>query len=312
MRWKILLTDGLAPITDQALLNSVELVDKKGISADELLEIVGDYEAIIVRGRTKITESVLSKAENLKVVGRMGVGVDNIDLQAAAEHGVTVVNAPVATTVSVAELTLGLMLSLMREIPKADAGMKAGEWLKKDLVGTELYQKTLGIIGIGNIGQAVSERALAFGMRVLALQRSRTSEEIQAAGAEPVDLETLLEQSDLITLHIPHVQGTHYILNEEAFSKMKDGVMIICAARGGVLDEKALLAALESGKVAGAALDVYETEPAGTNQLAMHPRVIATPHIGAQTKEAQLRAGDDILSEVVAALEEKPLRWKVA
>ena len=312
MRWKILLTDGLAPITDQELLNSVELVDKKGISADELLEIVGDYDAIIVRGRTKITESVLSKAENLKVVGRMGVGVDNIDLQAAAEHGVTVVNAPVATTVSVAELTLGLMLSLMREIPKADAGMKAGEWLKKDLVGTELYQKTLGIIGIGNIGQAVSERALAFGMRVLALQRSRTSEEIQAAGAEPVDLETLLEQSDLITLHIPHVQGTHYILNEEAFSKMKDGVMIICAARGGVLDEKALLAALESGKVAGAALDVYETEPAGTNQLAMHPRVIATPHIGAQTKEAQLRAGHDILSEVVAALEEKPLRWKVA
>jgi len=310
-KWKILLTDGLAPISDQELLNAAELSDQKGISAEELLAVVNDYDAVIVRGRTKITEAVLSAAPELKVVGRMGVGVDNIDLQAAKAHGVTVVNAPVATTVSVAELTLGLMLSLIRGFPKADSGLKSGEWLKKELVGTELYQKTLGVIGFGNIGEAVARRALAFDMHVIAFDPVRPAEEIQATGAQPVSFEDLLQQSDMITLHIPHISATHYLLNEAAFSMMKDNVMIVCAARGGVIEESALLAALESGKVAGAALDVFETEPPGAQPLLMHPKVIGTPHIGAQTKEAQLRAGHDILSEVIAALEEKPLRWKI-
>jgi len=274
MKWKILLTDGLAKISDQALLDSVELVDRKGITAEELLEEIDPFDAVIVRGRTKITDAVLNVAKNLKVVGRMGVGVDNIDLKAARSHGVTVVNAPVATTVSVAELTLGLMLSLIRGIPKADSGMKAGNWLKKQLRGTELYQKTLGVIGFGHIGESVAKRAMAFDMRVIAFDPIRSEDEIKAVGAEPVSFE-------------------------------------ICAARGGVIDEQALLAALESGKVAGAALDVYESEPPGTHSLPMHPNVIGTPHIGAQTKEAQLRAGFDILSEVVAALDQKPLRWKI-
>lgn len=311
MQWKILLTDGLAPISDQDLLDAVELVDRKGISAEELLEVIGEYDAVIVRGRTKITEDVLAAADNLKVVGRMGVGVDNIDLKAAGARDITVVNAPVATTVSVAELTLGLMLSLIRGIPKADAGMKAGQWLKKELVGTELYQKTLGVIGFGNIGEAVGKRALAFDMKVIAYDPVRPAGEIKSAGAEPVSFETLLKQSDIITMHIPHIKSTHHLLNEEAFSMMKDGVRIICAARGGVIEESALLAAIESGKVAGAALDVFESEPPGADPLPMHDKVVATPHIGAQTKEAQLRAGHDILSEVVAALEEKPLRWKI-
>lgn len=311
MQWKILLTDGLAPISDQDLLEAVELVDRKGISAEELLEVIGEYDAVIVRGRTKITEDVLAAADNLKVVGRMGVGVDNIDLKAAGARDITVVNAPVATTVSVAELTLGLMLSLIRGIPKADAGMKAGEWLKKELVGTELYQKTLGVIGFGNIGEAVAKRALAFDMKVIACDPVRPAGEIKSAGAEAVSFETLLKQSDIITMHIPHVKSTHYLLNEAAFSLMKDGVRIICAARGGVIEQSALLAAIESGKVAGAALDVFESEPPGADPLPMHEKVVATPHIGAQTKEAQLRAGHDILSEVVAALEEKPLRWKI-
>lgn len=311
MQWKILLTDGLAPITDQDLLDAVELVDRKGIDAEELLEVIGEYDAVIVRGRTKITEDVLAAADNLKVVGRMGVGVDNIDLKAAGARNITVVNAPVATTVSVAELTLGLMLSLIRGIPKADAGMKAGEWLKKELVGTELFQKTLGVIGFGNIGEAVGKRALAFDMKVIACDPVRPAGEIKSAGAEPVSFETLLKQSDIITMHIPHTKSTHYLLNEEAFSMMKDGVRIICAARGGVIEQSALLAAIESGKVAGAALDVFENEPPGAHPLPIHDKVVATPHIGAQTKEAQLRAGHDILSEVVAALEEKPLRWKI-
>lgn len=312
MQWKILLTDGLAPISDEALLAKVDLVDKKGISAEELLEVIGDYDALIVRGRTKVTEEVFAVGKNLKIVGRMGVGVDNIDLQAAKAHGVAVVNAPVATTVSVAELTLGLMLSLIRGIPKADAGLKAGQWLKKELVGTELYKKTLGVIGCGHIGEAVAKRALAFDLKVIAYDPVRPAAEIQASGASPVDLDTLLAQADLITLHIPHIPTTHYLLNAEAFAKMKPGVRIICAARGGVIEETALLDALNSGKVAGAALDVYETEPPGASPLAKHPLVVGTPHIGAQTAEAQLRAGYDIVSEVVAGLDKEPLRWRVA
>lgn len=311
MPYKILLTDGLAPISDQDLLNKVELADKKGISAEDLLKEIGNYDGVIVRGRTKITEEVLAAAEGLKVVGRMGVGVDNIDLKAAEAHGVTVVNCPVATTVSVAEHTLGLMLSLIRGIPKANSGMKAGEWLKKELRGTELYNKTLGIIGFGNIGEAVGRRALAFDMEVIASDPVRKPDEIKAAGAEPVDLDELLARSDLITLHIPHTKSTHHILDAEAFKQMKDGVQIVCAARGGVIDESALLAALESGKVAGAALDVFESEPPGEDPLVQHSNVIGTPHIGAQTREAQLRAGHDILSEVVAALDGEPLRWKI-
>jgi D-3-phosphoglycerate dehydrogenase len=311
MKWKILLTDGLAPISDPDLLASVELIDKKGISAEELLDVVPEMDAVIVRGRTKITEAVLAAGSKLKVVGRMGVGVDNIDLKAAAAHGVTVVNAPVATTVSVAELTLGLMLSLIREIPKADHTMKSGEWLKKELVGTELNKKTLGVIGFGNIGETVGFLAQAFGMHVIACDPVRPPEQIQAAGAEAVSYETLLERSDIITMHIPHIESTHYIVNEAAINKMKDGVLIICAARGGVIEESALLSALDSGKIAGVALDVFEKEPPGSDLLPMHPKVVATPHIGAQTKEAQLRAGYDIVSEVIAVLDEKPLRWKI-
>ncbi len=311
MPYKILLTDGLAPISDQNLLDQAHLADKKGISAEDLLDEIGEYDAVIVRGRTKVTGEVLAAGGNLKVVGRMGVGVDNIDLDAAEAQGVTVVNCPVATTVSVAELTLGLMLSLIRGIPKANAGMKTGEWLKKELVGTELYGKTLGIIGFGNIGEAVGRRALAFDMQVLAADPVRKPDEIKAAGAEPVALDDLLARSDIITLHIPHINATHYLLDAEAIRKMKDGVRIVCAARGGVIDQSALLAALETGKVAGAALDVFETEPPGTDPLILHPKVIGTPHIGAQTREAQLRAGHDILSEVIAALDGEPLRWKI-
>ena len=311
MTWKILLTDGLAPISDEDLLSQVKLDDQKGISAEDLLKVIDNYDAVIVRGRTKITEEVLSAAQNLKVVGRMGVGVDNIDLKAAKAHGVTVVNCPVATTVSVAELTMGLMLSLIRHIPRANAGMKEGNWLKKELKGTELFQKTLGVIGFGHIGEAVGLRAMAFDMKVLACDPIRPSEEIKAAGAIPVSFEELVEQSDIITMHIPHIEATHYLLNEETFKSMKDGVRIICAARGGVIDQSALLAALESGKVAGAALDVFEKEPPGEDPLVMHPNLICTPHIGAQTAEAQLRAGWDILSEVVAALDKQPLRWQI-
>ncbi len=310
--WKILLTDGLEENGKEILRASAEVVDQSGISADDLLKVVGEYDALIVRGRTKVTNAVFEAGKKLKVVGRAGVGVDNIDLEAAKAHHVTVVNSPLATTVAVAELTLSLMLSLVREIPRADASMKSGKWLKKEFEGRELYGKTLGVLGFGRIGSAVAARAKAFEMKILAYDPVVPAEEIRARGGEPVSLDDLLKQSDMITMHMPLTSESKHLLNREAFSKMKDGVYIVCAARGGVIDEDALLEALNSGKVAGAALDVFATEPPGETELVAHPHVIDTPHVGAQTVEAQTRAAHDIAEEVLNALAGKPLRWKVA
>ncbi len=310
--WKILLTDGLEENGQALMRASAEVVDQNNISADDLLKVIADYDALVVRGRTKVTAAVFDAAKKLKVVGRSGVGVDNIDLNAAKAHGVTVVNAPIATTVSVAELTMGLLLATIREIPRADAGMKNGKWLKKELEGVELYQKTLGVIGFGRIGAAVGVRAAAFGMRILGFDPLVSAVDIAKRGAQPVSFDDLLAQSDFLTLHIPLTADSKNMLNAEVFAKMKTGVRIVCAARGGVIDEDALLAALESGKVAAAALDVFTVEPQIQTALATHPRVICTPHIGAQTVEAQARAAEDIGSEVLAVLAGRPLRWKVA
>lgn len=310
--WKILLTDGLEENGKAILRSKAEVVDQSGISAEDLLNVVGDYDALIVRGRTKVTAAVFDAGKKLKVVGRAGVGVDNIDLAAAEAHGVTVVNSPLATTVAVAELTLSLMLSLVREIPRADASMKAGKWLKKEFEGRELYGKTLGVIGFGRIGSAVAARAKAFEMKILAYDPLVPAEEIAKRGGKQVSFDELLAQSDVITMHMPLTADSRNLLNAEAFNKMKDGVYIVCAARGGVIDEDALLEALNNGKVSGAALDVFATEPPGPTALVAHPRVIDTPHVGAQTVEAQARAANDIAEEVLNALEGKPLRWKVA
>lgn len=311
--WKILLTDGLEENGQAILREQAQVDDRAGITADELLAVVGEYDAMIVRGRTKVTPAVFSAAGGkLKVVGRAGVGVDNIDLNAAKEHGVTVVNSPLATTIAVAELTMGLMLSLVREIPRADSSMKAGKWLKKEFEGDELFGKTLGIIGCGRIGSSVAERATAFGMQVIGYDPLIPAETIRERHMEPVSFDELCARADVISLHVPLTNETRDILNESAFNKMKDGVRIVCAARGGVINEDDLLAALGSGKVAGAALDVFATEPPGATPLVTHPHVVCTPHIGAQTKEAQMRAANDIASEVLAALRGEPLRWKVA
>jgi Phosphoglycerate dehydrogenase and related dehydrogenases len=310
--WKILLTDGLEENGKEILRRSAEVVEKPTITAEELLAEVGEYDALIVRGRTKVTPAVFDAAKKLKVVGRAGVGVDNIDLAAARDHHVTVVNSPMATTVAVAELTLGLMLSAVRDIARADAGLKNGKWLKKELKGVELYNKTLGVIGYGRIGASVGQRAKAFEMTVLGYDPLLPADQIKARGAEPVSLDELLAKADFITMHLPLTADTRGMLNEAAFAKMKKGVYIICAARGGVIDEAALLAALNSGQVAGAALDVYATEPPGQTELVSHPKVVGTPHIGAETVEAQIRAAHDISEEVLAALASQPLRWKVA
>jgi D-3-phosphoglycerate dehydrogenase len=310
--WKILLTDGLEENGKAILRAAAEVVDQPGITAEELLKVVGEYDALIVRGRTKVTPAVFEAGKKLKVVGRAGVGVDNIDLVAAKDHKVTVVNSPLATTVAVAELTLSLMLAAVRETSRADASMKAGKWLKKEFEGTELYGKTLGVIGFGRIGSSVAARAKAFEMKVIAYDPMLSADEIQKRGGKPASLNEVLKQADMITMHIPLTPESRGMLNKEAFEVMKQGVYIICAARGGVIDEAALLEALNSGKVAGAALDVFAAEPPGLTELVAHPKVVATPHVGAQTVEAQSRAANDISEEVLNALAGKPLRWKVA
>ena len=308
---RVLLTDGLQESGKDLLSNSVECVDRKGISAEELLTDIPDYDGVIVRGRTKITKEVLNKAKNLKVIGRCGVGVDNIDLAAAKQKGVAVVNAPVATTTSVAELTLGMIFSLAREIPRASSGMKNGEWLKKSLVGVELRGKSLGIIGYGRIGAMVGKLASSAGMRINAFDLILKPESTFVDGGEIMAFEDVLRESDFITIHTPLTEVTHHLIDEDAFSKMKDGVFLVCAARGGIIDEQALLNALNSGKVSGAALDVFETEPPTNQDLIDHPKVIATPHIGGQTTDAQNQASMDIAGEVLAALNGEDLRWKI-
>jgi len=310
--FNILITDGLDETGQSVLRAASHLDDKTGISAPDLIKAVGDYDALIVRGQTKVAAAVFDAAKKLKVVGRAGVGVDNIDLESAKKHGVTVVNAPTSTTLAVAELTFGLLLAVAREIPRADTGMKKGEWLKKQLEGVELNGKTLGIIGYGRIGQEVGKRAAAFGMNVVAYDANIPEHKIKELGGEPVTLQELYDWSDFISVHTPLNIQTRDLIGPLAISEMKDGVRIICAARGGIIDEAALLAALNSGKVAGVGLDVFATEPPGLTELVKHPRVIATPHIGAQTAEAQVRAAEDIAHEVLAALNGKPLRWKVS
>jgi D-3-phosphoglycerate dehydrogenase / 2-oxoglutarate reductase len=310
-QFKILITDGL-DLTGQSILRAfAEVDDRNNISADDLLQVISEYDALVVRGRTKVTHSVIESASKLKVIGRAGVGVDNIDLEAAKKHGVTVVNAPMSTTLAVAELTFALLLALAREVPRADAGMKQGKWLKKELEGVELNGKTLGIIGFGRIGVEVGKRAAAFGMNVVAYDPLISEDDIKQRGAEPVSIQDLYAWSDFISLHLPLNVQTRDMIGPLAFSEMKDGVRVVSAARGGIIDEAALVAALNSGKVAGAALDVFGQEPPGLTDAVSHPRVIATPHIGAQTVEAQSRASEDIATEVLSALQGKPLRWKV-
>lgn len=308
--YNVLIADGLEENGQAILHSSARVDDRTSLSPQELFQVIEEYDALIVRSRTKVTPQLLDAAGRLKVVGRAGVGVDNIDLESARAHGVTVVNAPESTSLAVAELTLGLMLALARQIPRADASVKQGQWLKQELLGMELHGKTLGIVGVGRIGAGVAHRAAAFGMTVLGYD-SKSGQEVKSRGAEPVGLEELYARSDFISLHLPLTDDTRSMVAAHAFGQMKRGVRIISLARGGILDESALLDALESGQVAGAALDVFASEPPGASALVRHPNVIATPHIGAQTAEAQSRAAVDIANEVLAVLRGEPLRWKV-
>jgi len=307
MPHRILVTDGLAESGLALLRQEAEVIQ----SGD--LDGLGSVDALVVRSRTAVSREVLTAASpRLRVVGRAGVGFDNIDLGAARELGVIVVNAPGAVTTAVAELTLALMLSLARRVHQAHASLQRGEWRKAELHGVQLQGKTLGVIGVGRVGSAVAGMASALGMRVLGCDAYLTEAALRGRGVEPVNLEALLAQSDFISLHVPLDDHTRVMIDATLLARVKPGAFLINTARGGVVDETALLQALESGRLAGAALDVFGREPPGQDPLLLHPAVVATPHIGAQTAEAQQQTALDIASEVLAALRGDPLRWRVA
>ena len=276
----------------------LEVDDRAGITADELKTVVGGYEAVVVRSATKVTAEVLEAAKALKLVVRGGVGVDNIDVKAAQAMGVAVKNTPAASTESVAELAVGLMFALSRKIAQADASMKAGKWEKKAFEGVEVGGKTLGVIGIGRIGLATARKAHLLGVkRVLAHDPWVTKS--PADFVTMTDLDTLLRESDILTLHIPFDKAKGATLGAREFGLMKPGVFLVNCARGGVVDETALLEALNAGKVAGAAVDVWAKEPTENHDLAKHPAVISLPHVGASTKEGQGRVGGEVADIVI-------------
>jgi D-3-phosphoglycerate dehydrogenase len=271
---------------------------KTSITAPELIRIVGEFDALVVRSRTKVTEEVLEAGKRLKTIARAGVGLDNIDLKAAERIGIEVVNSPEAPSNAVAELVLGLMFSLARSIPQADQSMKRGEWIKGRLTGMELNGRSLGIIGFGRIGYQLARKARALGMRVLAYNViiERLMKTMDEVGAEGVELMELLRSSDYVSVHVPLLPETRHMIGAEEISAMKDGAYLINAARGGVIDDEALRKALVSGKLAGAALDVYEEEPPRDISLTGLQNVVSLPHIGAATVEAQ-KANSTVVAE---------------
>ncbi len=302
-------------ITDPIEAQAVEILKKEGfgadvrlnLSPDEIKKIIGTYEALIVRSGTKVTDEILSSAKKMKVVGRAGTGVDNIDVDAATRLGIIVLNVPGGNTVSTAEHTISMMMALARNIPQANQSTKEGKWERKKFVGTELLGKTLGVVGLGKVGKEVAKRCSAFEMNVIAFDPVISTEAALKLGIELVDLQKLLKRSDFITIHTPLMSETKGLLNEKTLSQCKQGVRIINCARGGIVDEKALLVALEKGIVAGAALDVFEQEPPTNNPLLQHPNVVVTPHLGASTEEAQEKVAIQIAHQVVDALNDKEI-----
>ncbi|MDX9872540.1 MAG: phosphoglycerate dehydrogenase [Clostridia bacterium] len=307
---KVLVCD---PISDKGL---EILKSEPGIQVDvhlkkteeELCALAGDYQGIVVRSETKITKKILEHAKQLKVVGRAGVGIDNIDVEAATLAGVVVVNTPDGNTISAAELTMGMMLAMARHIPQADQSLRQGQWNRSKYVGVELHGKTLGIIGFGKIGSEVGRRSKAFGMNILAYDPYINVESAKRAGVEAASLDTLLKESDIITVHMPLTSETKHMICHEQFAKMKEGVRILNVARGGIIDEDALYEAVKNKKVAGAALDVYEKEPITESPLFGLPEVIVTPHLGASTAEAQVNVAIDVTYEILRVLRGEPVQ----
>ena len=302
---KVLVADKISPKGVAFLRQQpgIEVIEAYGSSPEQILELVKDVHAIAVRSETKITAAVFAAAPLLKVVGRAGVGVDNVDVEAATERGVVVMNTPAGNTVATAELTFTHILCGARPVPQAAASMKAGQWDRKSFSGIELFKKTLGVVGLGRIGGEVAKRAQAFGMRVLAYDPYLAPSRAKAMQVEGVTLDELLAQSDYITVHMPMTDDTHHMIDEAAFAKCKKGLRIFNCARGGIIKETALIAALKSGQVAAAGLDVFEEEPlAKDSELRSLPNVVLTPHLGASTTEAQEAVGIEVAEQIADVL----------
>ena len=300
----VLICDQVNPILKDVLeKNGLKVTYEPEITPEQIAEKIGKFEVVVVRSRTKITQELIEKAEICKIIARVGVGLDNIDQEAAKEKNIRVLNAVEGAITAVAELVIGLMLSMAREIPRADREIRNGNWIKKELMGTELKGKYLGIVGLGNIGKRLGRLARALNMNIIGYDVTEIDDEFsKEVGLMKADLDTLLSSSDYVSFHVPLLDSTHHMINAEKLKLMKKTARIINTARGGVIDEDALYNSLKDGDLAGAALDVFEAEPATGNNLTSLPNFVATPHMGAQTKEAQLLAANVIAEKIIQVL----------
>ena len=298
-------------ICDQVNTILKEILEKNGlkvtyepeITPEQIAEKIGTFEVVVVRSRTKMTRELVEKADKCQIIARVGVGLDNIDQEAAKEKNIKVINAVEGAITAVAELVIGLMLSMAREIPRADREIRNGNWIKKELMGTELKGKYLGIVGLGNIGKRLGRLARALNMNIIGYDVTPIDDEFsKEVGLMKADLDTLLSSADYVSFHVPLLDSTRHMINAEKLKMMKNTARIINTARGGVIDEEALYNSLNDGSLAGAALDVFEVEPATGNKLITLPNFIATPHMGAQTKEAQLLAANVIAEKIIQVL----------
>ncbi len=300
----VLICDQVNPVLNEILeKNGLQITYEPEITPEQIAEKIENFEVVIVRSRTKLTKELIEKAKKCQIIARVGVGLDNIDQTTAKEKNIRVINAVEGAMNAVAELVIGLMLSLAREIPRADREVRNGNWIKKELMGTELRGKYLGIVGLGNIGKRLGRLAKALNMNIIGFDVAPIDEEFsKEVGLMKADLDTLLTSSDYISLHVPLLDSTKHLINTEKMSTMKNTARIINTSRGGVIDEEALYEFLKDGKLGGAALDVFEIEPAISNKLTSLPNFISTPHMGAQTKEAQSLAANVIAEKIIQIL----------
>ena len=308
---KVLITYEIAQDGIDLLSTEAEVDVHLRPSPDELLTLIKGHEAIVVRSGTKVTAEVIAAGDELQVIGRAGSGVDNIDLDAATQRGIVVVNAPTGNTLSAAEHAIALMLAMARQLPEAYTSLRSGSWERQKFIGVELRGKTLGLLGLGQVGMEVARRTRGMEMRVIAHDPYVAQERAESLGVELLSQDELLGQSDFISLHMRVTPQTRDMINDEQIAKMKRGARIINTARGELIDDAALLRALDSGQLAGAAIDVFREEPPGENPLLSHDKVIVTPHLGALTEEAQERAATDVAEQVLAVLRGEPARYAV-
>ena len=300
----VLICDQVNPILKEVLeKNGLKVTYEPEITPEQVAEKIGNFEVVVVRSRTKMTRELIEKADKCKIIARVGIGLDNIDQEAAKEKNIRVINAVEGAITAVAELVIGLMISMAREIPRADREIRNGNWIKKELMGSELKGKYLGIVGLGNIGKRLGRLARALNMNIIGYDVIPIDDEFsKEVGLMKADLDTLLSSADYISFHVPLLDSTRHMINAEKLKMMKNTARIINTSRGGVIDEEALYNSLKDGSLAGAALDVFEAEPATENKLITLPNFIATPHIGAQTKEAQLLAANIIAEKIIQIL----------